>query len=92
VSNFLESIPEWNEYYQNDLIKINNIEKKPLASDPRNQERNSKDDDFFVFNFISKLKDAKDTNEEGDEDDDKKEETDIKDLDDQKDDKDLKGD
>lgn len=35
VLNFLESIPEWQEFSDNILTLINNIEAKPLASDPK---------------------------------------------------------
>jgi hypothetical protein len=31
VANFLDSIPEWNDYYDNDLKKANLIESRPLA-------------------------------------------------------------
>lgn len=35
VSNFLESIPEWQEFYVNILTVVNALESKPLAGDPR---------------------------------------------------------
>lgn len=35
VSNFLESIPEWNEFEQGSLARSNAIENRPLATDPR---------------------------------------------------------
>ena len=37
VNNCLESIPEWGEYYENDLNQVNILERKPLAVDPRDQ-------------------------------------------------------
>lgn len=35
VNSFLESIPEWADYFNDVLTLVNNIENKPLASDPR---------------------------------------------------------
>ena len=35
VANFLASIPEWADYYENDLSVANVIEMKALGSDPR---------------------------------------------------------
>lgn len=35
VSSFLDSIPEWAHYVSDELSKINLIESRPLASDPR---------------------------------------------------------
>lgn len=66
ISNFLEAIPDWDDYYQNELEKINQIESKPLAADPRSKDA-SHDDDYFVFNFISKLKGSKKKNENNDD-------------------------
>ena len=53
VANFLDSIPEWSDYYQNDLQAANAIESKPLASDPRQKITNDTDD---YFDFICKIK------------------------------------
>jgi hypothetical protein len=49
VNNCLESIPEWGEYYDNDLKIKNLIESKPLASDPRKKGAISNDDDLEFF-------------------------------------------
>lgn len=54
VLNFLESIPEWADFHSNILTVINNIESKPLASDPRKKEITKSDD---YFDLIYKLKD-----------------------------------
>jgi hypothetical protein len=55
VSNFLESIPEWQEFYTDVLTVINGIESKPLASDPR--QKKSIDDDEY-FDLLYKFKDV----------------------------------
>jgi hypothetical protein len=55
VSNFLESIPEWQEFSVNVLQVINGIESKPLASDPR--QKKSIDDDEY-FDLLYKFKDV----------------------------------
>lgn len=55
VANFLESIPEWQEYYTNDLSKANLIEKQPLASDPWQKDTCTTDD---YFDLIYKWKDV----------------------------------
>lgn len=38
VQSFLESIPEWTDFYNNVLTVANSIENKPLASDPRQKD------------------------------------------------------
>ena len=49
VNNCLESIPEWGEYFENDLKPMNLLESKPLASDPRKKGGNNSDDDLDFF-------------------------------------------
>lgn len=58
VSNFLESIPEWAEFEQGPLTKANNVENKPLATDPRNKRNNQHDKDDDYFDLVYKLKDS----------------------------------
>ncbi len=53
VRSFLESIPEWAEYYANDLQKVIDIENKPLCEDPKNASSKNNDDDM---DFLWKLK------------------------------------
>ena len=48
ASNILESIPEWKSYCDGDLSLYNNIENKPLASDPRNKVSNEDDFEYFI--------------------------------------------
>lgn len=55
VRNFLESIPEWEDYYKNTLSVINAIESKPLGADPRKKDRLSSSDEYF--DMIYKIKD-----------------------------------
>lgn len=31
IASFLDSIPEWGEYYENELKKVNELENKPLG-------------------------------------------------------------
>lgn len=31
IASFLDSIPEWGEYYENELKKVNEIESRPLG-------------------------------------------------------------
>ena len=49
ANNILEAIPEWKEYCDGDLSFINNIENKPLASDPRKKGASTADDDIEYF-------------------------------------------
>ena len=56
VRNFLESIPEWEDFYKNNLSVINAIESKPLGSDPRKKDSHlSSSDDYF--DMIYRIKD-----------------------------------
>ena len=48
ILNFLESIPEWEEYYSENLQKINTLESTPLASDPRKKQV-EEEDSFDIF-------------------------------------------
>jgi hypothetical protein len=57
VSNFLESIPEWSEFYNTVLVPVNTIENKPLGSDPRKKHKNDAHSDDY-FDLICKLKDV----------------------------------
>lgn len=57
VNSFLESIPEWAEFEQGSLTRANNIENKPLATDPRvKKNAHEREDDYF--DLVYKLKDA----------------------------------
>ncbi len=56
VSMILESIPEWNEFFNNEIEPSNVIENKPLAEDPRSCFDNN-DDDEDDNNFFVELKD-----------------------------------
>lgn len=48
VQNFLESIPEWADFFQNVIAAVNAIEAKALGSDPRARDnRSSSADDFL---------------------------------------------
>ena len=49
VANCLESIPEWQIYFQDDLRVKNLIENKPLVNDPRKKGAVSNDDDLEFF-------------------------------------------
>lgn len=49
VASCLESIPEWQEYFQNDLRIKNMIENKPLVNDPRKKGTVSNEDDLEFF-------------------------------------------
>lgn len=55
VANFLESIPEWKEYVEEDLEHANKIDNQPLGSDPRKKSESNSDD---YFDLISKWKDV----------------------------------
>lgn len=55
VRNFLESIPEWEEFYKNSISTINAIESRPLGSDPRKKDQVSNSDDYF--DMFYKIKD-----------------------------------
>jgi hypothetical protein len=35
VANFLDSIPEWAEFFENEVLPVTEREEKPLGSDPR---------------------------------------------------------
>ena len=63
VNNCLESIPEWGDYYENDLKVKNLIESKPLASDPRSKGAVNNDDDLeFFFRLKSGSSKSKSSN------------------------------
>ena len=63
VYSFLESIPEWKDYFENDLAKQNAIEAKPLGADPR---KGHCSDDFIDLMFkMNKPDDT--TNQENDD-------------------------
>lgn len=49
VANCLESIPEWKDYYEDDLKIKNLIENKPLVNDPRKKGSVSNDEDLEFF-------------------------------------------
>ena len=52
VRNCLDSMPEWGEYCENDLLPMTMIESKPLATDPRNRGSTKEEDDLeFLFRF-----------------------------------------
>lgn len=76
ILNFLESIPEWEEYYSENLKKINTLESTPLASDPRKKQVEEEDS----FDIFLKLKDfqprssKQSSMEEGNNDDNEEEE------------------
>ena len=71
ANNILESIPEWKLFIDEDLNKVNEIEQKPLGSDPRKKDLNQ-DDDFFdsrhgsdrFFNFKDDKKDDQDEDDD----------------------------
>ena len=54
VASFLDSIPEWAEYYENDLSVANMLDNTPIGPDPRNKEKSTTDD---YFDFMCKMKD-----------------------------------
>ena len=56
VRYFLESIPEWEDYYKNTLSVINAIESKPLGADPRKKDRLSNSDEYFDMIYSIKGK------------------------------------
>ena len=89
ISSFLESIPEWGEYYENELCKQNEVESKPLGQDPRNKQQKDpyedvNEDDIFVKNFLNRYnrqqeeKKNKDFNFSGNDDEDEEDEGDLK--------------
>lgn len=85
VQNFLESIPEWAEFYTNVLTEINNIETRPLGSDPRKREA-PKSDDYFDLKFkridnkfknLEKIFGSSDKNKNNNDDEEEEEEPDM---------------
>ncbi len=54
VLNFLESIPEWQEFIDKVLTLINALEAKPLANDPKSKQ----DDEDEYFDLLYKFKDV----------------------------------
>lgn len=79
VANFLDSIPEWGEYFENDLKKHNEIEARPLGQDPRAKKNQSPSDDLLDLMFkikrggsgagSNKVEDNKDDDDENEDDD-----------------------
>jgi hypothetical protein len=75
INNILDSIPEWNEFIESDLNRANDIENRPLASDPRNktQPASGEDDMDFFFkiksNFNSNKAEVKQNESQQEEDD-----------------------
>ena len=68
VNNILESIPEWREYCDGNLARVNDVENKPLLVDPRKKPEKTGDDDmeyFFKIKAFSqnKIKPAEDNKE-----------------------------
>ena len=57
VVNFLDSIPEWQEYEEGALTRFNDIENKPLPTDPRNKTKQKNNDDDY-FDLVYKFKDS----------------------------------
>ena len=59
IASFLESIPEWGEYFEKELSKVNETEKKPLGQDNEKQRKKSEDqnneDEVFVMNFLNRF-------------------------------------
>ena len=55
VASFLDSIPEWADYCQNDLQQANARDNNPLVNDPRARDNKAGSDDYF--DLIYKLKD-----------------------------------
>ena len=51
VATCLDSNPEWEQYCQDDLNKINEIENKPLVSDPRSKDGLNNNDEELDFFF-----------------------------------------
>jgi hypothetical protein len=63
VANFLDSLPEWTEYFNEDLTKINSLESRPLCNDPRNKGAQSNDDDLEFFFKLKNFDPKQKTNE-----------------------------
>ena len=59
VNNCLESIPEWGDYQEQDLKPRTDLEKKPLASDPRNKGSFKDEDDLEFFFRLKSFNPAK---------------------------------
>jgi hypothetical protein len=57
AQNFLESIPEWQEYKETVLDVMNDIESKPLAQDPRSKTNDDVGNDDFL-DILGKFKDV----------------------------------
>ncbi len=56
VVNYLNSVPEWGDFFVNELESVNALESKPLGSDPKNPQPEDEDDDDSNFGFLRKLK------------------------------------
>jgi len=57
IASFLDSIPEWAEYFENELRKVNEVESKPLGQDARTRKKSAEqnEDDVFVMNFLNRF-------------------------------------
>jgi hypothetical protein len=82
VDSFLESIPEWEEYYSSDLQKVNLIESRPLGQ--QDHRKKQEDDTFDIFlklqEFRPKTNDQEEQEEEEEEEEEDEEEEEEKDL------------
>jgi hypothetical protein len=90
VHNFLESIPEWADFYNTVIQVINAVEAKPLGSDPRKKEISTSGDDYFDImyrlketssgkggsGFQNKCKSASSEDKDNNDDEDEEEEDD----------------
>mmetsp|Transcript_1653 Transcript_1653/g.1577 ORF Transcript_1653/g.1577 Transcript_1653/m.1577 type:complete len:169 (-) Transcript_1653:198-704(-) len=82
VNNFLEAIPEWKEFVEGELKIGNDVESKPLASDPRKKNSPAPDEDFeFFFKMKSHGFKSNDQDEAENEEDEEKNEIDLDDDD-----------
>jgi hypothetical protein len=75
IADFLESIPEWAEYYEHELLVVNEVLSKKLGhqEDSRKRKKSEKEhqteDDIFVMNFLNRFNHSQDDDDEDDEDD-----------------------
>jgi hypothetical protein len=54
ISDYLETIPEWGLYLEKELDPVNQLEAKPLASDPRSKSFSANIDEDLEFLFRPK--------------------------------------
>ena len=80
VNICLESIPDWKEYVEGDLKRVNDNESKPLGSDPRKKGEQPIEDDLEYF-FQTKGAKLKMASSQDDQDDDDNEKDHDEDLD-----------